>query len=112
MTGARRAPARPSFLKGPTGLDRARLEGLSGGVHDALDKQHAARQAHRRARLSFSGALTVTALASQHDRRRAPRPRASFLEGRGRLLEGRHCFWLVKGAEECARFARPITRPI
>ena len=103
MTGARRAPARPSFLKGPTGLDRARLEGLSGGVPDEPDDQHAARQAHGRARPSFSGALAVTALASQHDRQRAPRPRASFLEGRRRwLVAAGSGFWLAKGAEEFA----------
>ena len=47
--------------------------------------------------------LTVTALASRHDRRRAPRPRASFLDGRRRwLVAAGSGFWLAKGAEEFA----------
>lgn len=52
--GRKLAHHRGSFLEGPAGSTRARQEGLSGGMHDELDVQHAARQAHGRARLSFS----------------------------------------------------------
>jgi hypothetical protein len=52
--GWKLARHRGGFLEGPTGSSRARQEGLSGVVHGQLDEEHAARQAHGRARLSFS----------------------------------------------------------
>ena len=51
--GRKLARHRGSLFEGPTGSTRARQKGLSGGVHDEHDEEHAARQAHGRARLSF-----------------------------------------------------------
>lgn len=50
--GRKLARHRGSFLEGPTGSTRARQQGLSGGMHEHHDEEHAARQAHGRARLS------------------------------------------------------------
>lgn len=43
MPGWKLARHRASVLQGLTGSTRARQKGLSGGVHDRLDEQHAAR---------------------------------------------------------------------
>jgi hypothetical protein len=95
---ALRTPARRP-IECPTGLRRARPESPSGGVHDQLDEEHAARQAYGGARLSFRG---------------GPPTRPSFFKAGG---DGRwRRRWLLagygKGAEEFVRFAHPITRPI
>jgi len=87
-----RSPARHrgSFLAGPTGLGRARQQGLSGGVHGERDEEHAARQAHGRARLSshkVGRAFTRLALLTARSKVRA---RAStFLESGGDGFGGR-----------------------
>jgi hypothetical protein len=48
--GSSRAIA-AAFLEGPTGSTRARQKGLSGGLRGERPEEHAARQAHGRARL-------------------------------------------------------------
>ena len=59
-------------LKGPTGLRRARQEGLAGGLQGEHDEEHAARQAHDRARLSFhKEGRAFTRLASHATRSKA-----------------------------------------
>ena len=75
--GRKLARHRGSFLEGPTGLSRARQQGLSDGVHDQLDEEHAARQAHGRARLSFhkeGRAFTRLASPGRAARRAPARP--------------------------------------
>jgi hypothetical protein len=82
-------------------------------VHYELETQHAARQVLGYARVASEEGRTVTRLARlTTGASRAP-ARPSFLEGRRRWLTAAGAgFWLVKGAEECARCARPITRLI
>jgi len=110
--GRKLARDRGGFLEGPTGLTRAHQEGLSCSVQDGHDGEHAARQAHGRARLSFRGGPHGHAPCIPTTGSKARARAAVFLEGRRRWLDGLALFWLVKGAEEFVRFAHPITRLI
>jgi len=74
--GWKLARHRGGFLKGPTGLGpRARQKGLSGGVHDHHDQEHAARQAHGRARLSFEKEGRAFTRLARPRREQGARPR-------------------------------------
>jgi hypothetical protein len=82
---------------------RARREGLSGGVRDELDAQHAARRPPSpcRARLASEEGPHGHAACIASDVSK-PRARAAiFLEGRRRWQTAAGAgFWLVEGAEE------------
>ncbi len=63
--GWKLARHRGGLLEGEAGSTRARQEGLSGGVRDELDEEHAARQAHGCASsVSFGQAPAGVAVAS------------------------------------------------
>jgi hypothetical protein len=89
--GRKLARHRGSFLEGPTGSTRARQQGLSGGVHEELDEQHAARQAHGRAftRLAGRARSKARARASSVSFGQAPTWVASAVEPAPRRHFGR-----------------------
>ena len=87
---------RGGFLEGPTGLGRARREGLSGGVRDDSTRSTPpARPTAARACASEEG-RAVTRLASAEEREQGARPRGRLLlKAGGDGWMGRLCFgWL------------------
>jgi len=71
-----------------TGLGRAHLDGLLGGVHDRLDAKHAARPTPRVPE-PLRGGPRVHAPCRRPRRGQRARRAAVFVEGRRRWLRGR-----------------------